>query len=145
MELLFFGWFFGMDKLNVLLEKRTGETIPVFVRWVIKVFIPIFTIAMIIINLIGEFSDETSKKRNWPGIITTLGRLLFIIPILCGFMGVIPAFRYKKTISIYDLIEEQYGIRFNCNGYADHTYVETARKPAAGGETELAAADAKPV
>jgi len=137
MELIFFGWLFGMDKLNVLLEIRTGETIPVFVRYVIKYFIPIFTIAMIIINLIGEFSTETSNKRNWPGIITTLGRMLFVVPILCGFMGLIPALRYKRTKDIYDLIEEQYGIRFNCNGYFDHSYV-TVAKP--GGEVEMAAA-----
>jgi len=117
MELIFFGWLFGIDKLSVLLEIRTGESIPVFVRWVVKVFIPIFTIIMIIINLIGEFSEATANSRGQltaagkpnsgyrPGFITFLGRLLFIIPILCGFMGLVPAFRYKKTINIYDLIE----------------------------------------
>jgi len=138
MELIFFGWLFGIDKLDVLLQKRTGENIPVFVRWVIKIFIPIFTIIMIIINLIGEFSEKKSIERGWPGWITGLGRLLFVIPILCGFMGIIPAFRYKKTINIYDLIEKQYGIRFNCNGYMDHSYVEVNAPKAAGGETELA-------
>lgn len=112
MELVFFGWLFGIDKLDVLMQKRTGESIPVFVRWVIKIFIPVFTLIMIVINLIGEFSSAKAEARAkvgtssyQPGWITTLGRLLFIIPILCGFMGVIPFLRYKKTINIYDLIE----------------------------------------
>lgn len=125
MELIFFGWFFGLDKFDVLLKRRTGESIPVFIKWIVKIFIPIFTSAMIIINLIGEFSEETSLKRNWPWWVTTLGRLLFIVPICSAFIGVIPAFRYKKTIDVYDLIEEQYGIRFNCNGFFDDTYIET--------------------
>lgn len=141
MELIFFGWLFGIDKLDVLLYRRTGEHIPVFVRWIVKVFIPIFTIAMIIINLIGEFSAAKAEARNWEWWVTTLGRLLFIIPILLGFMGLVPAFQYKATRNIYDLIEEQYGIRFNNNGYMDHSYVEVPKK--AGGETELAAASAE--
>lgn len=137
MELIFLAWVFGMDKYDVLLKRRTGESIPWAVKWVIRVFIPLFTTAMIIINLVGEFSHETSVKRDWPGWITTLGRLLFIVPILCAFIGFIPACRYKKTISVYDLIEEQYGIRFNCNGFFDDTYIET------GAEQELAVMEDK--
>jgi len=136
MELIFFGWLFGIDKLSVLLERRTGESIPVFVRWVVKLFIPLFTIAMIIINLVGEFSNEKSINRNWPWWITTLGRMLFLVPIGCGFMGIIPALRYKGIKDIYVLIEEQYGIRFNCNGYFDHTFEEVGFKNK-GEETEL--------
>ena len=130
MELIFFGWVFGIDKLSILLEERTGEVIPIFVRWVIKVFIPLFTTLMIILNLVSEFSAAKAKARNWEWWVTTLGRLLFIIPIGIGlFAGFIR--KYSGTKSIYILIEEQYGIKFNHAGLNDHTYTKSGGAPKA--------------
>jgi len=123
MELIFIGWMFGIDKLDILLERRTGENIPKVVKYICMYFIPVFTFLMMILNLSNEFSEEKAKARNWNWIITFLGRMLFVIPILIGlFLGSIK--RYPATISVYTLIEEQYGIEFNCKGYFDHTFTE---------------------
>lgn len=56
MELIFIGYLFGIDKLDVLLERRTGERIPKAVKYICMGFIPVFTSLMIILNLINEFS-----------------------------------------------------------------------------------------
>lgn len=114
------------------------------VKLCVKFFIPIFTTINIILYFIGEFSDATAKKRDWPTGITWLGRMLWIIPIISAFCGNIPKF-CPDTKSIYDLIEEQHGIRFNATKFGDHTHnwdgqsKEAGEKPA--GEVEMANAE----
>jgi len=123
MELVIIVWMFGVDKLDVLLERRTGENIPKAVKYICMGFIPAFISVMMILNMVGEFSEETSLKRNWSWGITFGGRMLFVVPICVGlFTGLIK--RNDTLISIYTLIEEQYGIEFNNKGYFDHTYVD---------------------
>jgi len=109
MELIFIGYMFGIDKLDILLEMQTGERIPKIVKWICMTFIPVFTSLMIVLNLIGEFSAEKAAARNWDWWVTTLGRMLFIIPMCIGlFLGSIK--KYPAQVSIYVLIEKQYGI-----------------------------------
>jgi len=61
--------------------------------------------------LISEFSKKKAESRNWPTGLTWLGRLLWIVPIGCafiGFCGIVP----KKMDSVWDLIEKQHNMEF---------------------------------
>jgi len=83
--------------------------------------VPTLTALNIILYFIGEFSAKKAAARNWPTSITWLGRLLWIVPIGCAFIG----FCYKVPMAnIYDLIEKQHGIRFNNSKIGDHTFEE---------------------
>jgi hypothetical protein len=92
---------------------------------------------------ISEFSASTAKDRNWSTGITWLGRLLWIIPILSGFVGLInhPMTR-PEAVNIYDLIEEQHGIRFTASKFGDHEHnwdgqPAEGAAPAKGGDVEM--------
>ncbi len=53
--------------------------------------------------------------------IQWMGRMLYIVPLLAIPLGAV--FRISSP-KIYDLIEEQYGIRFNNKKWDDHSYVK---------------------
>jgi SNF family Na+-dependent transporter len=86
-ECILIAWVFGIDKLDVLLQKECQEAIPQFVKFCVKFFIPIFTTINIILYFIVEFSADTAKGRNWPTGLTWLGRMMWVIPILTAFIG----------------------------------------------------------
>jgi len=92
----------------------------------VKFFIPLFTTINIILYFIGEFSEAKAKSRNWPTGLTWLGRLLWIIPILCAFLGFLGEKGQIKCADVYDLVEKQHGIRFNNSKIGDHTFEEKA-------------------
>lgn len=87
MECIVIGWVFGIEKLSIIANRTTGESIPVFTMLLVKFFIPVFTFINMILFFIGEFSEETAINRNWPTGLTWLGRMLWIVPILCAFVG----------------------------------------------------------
>lgn len=89
-ECILIAWWFGIEKLDVLLQKECNERIPMFVKLCIKFFIPIFTTVNIIMYFISEFSAAKAKSRGWPVGITWLGRMLWVIPIISAFCGFIP-------------------------------------------------------
>lgn len=123
MECLVIGWIFGIEKLSIIAERTTGEKIPKIVMIIVKFIIPTLTIIVIIIYFIGEFSEATFVKRNWGHTITWLGRLLWIVPISLGFIGIC-----KPNVgmaNIYDLVEKQHGIKFSNLKIGDHEFVET--------------------
>lgn len=124
MECLIIGWIFGIEKLSIIAEKTTGEKIPKVVMILVKFVIPILTIIVIIIYFIGEFSEKTAIARNWGGPITWLGRLLWIVPIGLGFIGICRP--DVGMASVWDLVEKQHGIRFKNEKIGDHSYEETA-------------------
>lgn len=107
----------------------------------VKFFIPLFTTINIIIYLSNEFTDKKAEGRKWPTGITWLGRMLWFIPIISAFCGLIPKFR-PEIPSVYDLIEQQHGIRFNNAKFGDHSHNwdgKTRDDAAEGkGETEMA-------
>jgi hypothetical protein len=123
MECVLIAWYFGIEKLDVILQKECQEKIPLAVKLCTKYFIPLFTFINIIMYFISEFSAETAKGRNWPTGLTWLGRLLWIIPILLAFSGMIPhPFFRPECANVYDLIEEQHGIRFTASKFGDHEH-----------------------
>lgn len=87
--------------------------------FLVKFFIPLFTMINTILYFIGEFSEKKAKARGWPVGITWLGRMLWIVPISLAFIGTCYK---KKMIDIYDLIEKQHGIRFNNERIGDHSF-----------------------
>jgi len=86
-ELILIPWIFGMDKLNVLLNQRTGETIPKFVVIFVKFIIPVFIIVIYILNIVKEFSKDGDDERVWSYGILWLARLLFLVPMLAILAG----------------------------------------------------------
>ena len=126
MECIVIGWVFGIEKLSIIAERTTGEKIPMFTMMLVKFFIPLFTTINIILYFIGEFSEAKAKARNWPTGLTWLGRLLWIIPILCAFLGFLGEKGQIKCADVYDLVEKQHGIRFNNSKIGDHTFEEKA-------------------
>jgi len=112
-ELALIPWVFGMEKLNVLLNQRTGETIPKWVIIFVKFVIPIYITVVYILSFVDEFSKDGDDERTMPYGFVWLGRILFIVPMLTIAIG------YKvriPTANVYDLVESQYGIKFGEDG-----------------------------
>jgi len=83
---------------------RTGETMPKFVIYFIKFFIPLFIFVIFIITWISEFSENEGRKKNgWTVGITWAGRLIWIVPLLLIVGGY---FKRIESEDIYTLIEK---------------------------------------
>lgn len=134
-ELLFIPWLFGVDKLEVLMLERTGEKIPAFAKIAIKTIVPAFILMMFVLSWIYEFSPSTQETRNWPTGILWLGRLIWIVPFFLVPLGHIWQI---ECPNIYDLIEEQYGIRFNQDGSHHRTKPDPFKQEAADGAAKEA-------
>ena len=82
---------------------------------------------MFILKLYTEFLPGVSfaMEQKWPMWITWLGRMLWIGPMVIVPLG---SCIRTQTRSVYDLVEEQYGIRFNCVHWNDHTYHKSGEK-----------------
>ena len=109
LECAFFAWLFGVDKLEILLKKQNGEYIPTPVKWIVKWFIPIFGSMILYLNIRYEQTTINSEKPGLATFLQWMGRLLYIVPLLCIPLGAVFT---MDSPDIYDLIEEQYGIRF---------------------------------
>ena len=86
-ELALIPWVFGMDKLNILLKERTGETIPKFVIIFVKYVIPVYVLAIYILSIVDEFKKDGADEKTMPYGFIWLGRLLFIVPMLTIVVG----------------------------------------------------------
>jgi len=124
LECIFFAWVFGVDKLDILLQKSNGEYIPTPVKWIVKWFLPVFTSIMLYLAFKGEQAGIAAEKGGKKTFITWLGRLTYIIPLLAIPLGAVFTI---KTPDIYDLIDEQYGIRFNNKFWNDHSYTQNGQ------------------
>ena len=109
-ELALIPWVFGMDKLNILLKERTGETIPKFVIIFVKFVIPIYILAIYILSFVDEFKKDGDDERTMNYGFIWLGRLLFIVPMLTIVVGY---FKRIYSQDVYALIESPYGIKFD--------------------------------
>ena len=134
MECIVIGWIFGIEKLNIIAQRVTGEKIPMVVMLLNKFFIPVFTSINIILYFIGEFSAKKAASRGWPVGLTWLGRMLWIVPIGLAFLG----FCWKpKMDNVYDLIEKQHGLRFNNTKIGDHSYEDNKGSAVKNEEVEM--------
>lgn len=114
LEVIMIPWIFGIDRLEVLMQERTGESIPKVAKFAMRWLVPAFIFAIFILAWVTEFSTAKAEARGWPGWITALGRLIWAAPIISVVIGWYYPMRDCKTI--YQLIEEQYGIKFNPYG-----------------------------
>jgi len=121
LECIFYAWLFGIDKLDILLHASCGERIPTPVKWTTKWFIPIFTLIMIFFSIKAEQDKIVKELGGITTIIQWAGRLLYIVPLLMIPLGSVFTI---SCPSVYDLIDEQYGIRFNNKKWNDHSYVK---------------------
>jgi len=122
MECIVIGWIFGIEKLSIIAKRTTGEDIPKVVIYLVKFFIPAFTMLNVILYFMTEFSAKKAKARGWGPGITWLGRLLWIVPIGLAFIGT--CVKNIKMDDVYDLVEKQHGIRFNNEKMGDHSFEE---------------------
>jgi hypothetical protein len=55
-----------MHKLSTLIYLRTGQYVPIFYVLVIRIFVPIFSVIILVIAIINEFADtEGREKAGW--------------------------------------------------------------------------------
>lgn len=114
-ELALIPWVFGIDKLSTLLEARTGEVIPKFVRIFVKYLIPIYIFAIYIMAWVREFQKDaqSDEDNGMPYGFLWLGRLIMFAPMIAILVGLLVKF---ETPDIHTLIEKQYGMSFNSDG-----------------------------
>merc|ERR1712137_1365751 len=55
---VFIPWMVGIEKLSTLIEIATGDKIPKFYIFVIRVIVPIFAVLMFILGVINETDTE---------------------------------------------------------------------------------------
>ena len=141
-ECVFFVYFLGIDRLEILAKERTNETVPKVVKWLAKYFVPVFTACMIVFGIYSEIkamATEQNDVKDADGNVTKkgktageagieyVGRCLYIFPILA-----IPAgyfVRHKiNSPSVWDLIEEQHGIRFHNKSWKDNSYTKDGKE-----------------
>jgi hypothetical protein len=110
-ELVFIGFLFGLDSLEVLMKIRTDETIGCFVKFFFKVFIPVFIFIIYVLGWVYEFQYKASRDANrWTEGILWAGRLLWIVPMLLIPLGM---WKQYPCDNIDDLIAQQYGIKID--------------------------------
>ena len=94
---------FGLDKIEALLERSTGERIPIFAKIMLKYLTPLLVTAILIASFVREFQKDWSESETWERVFC---RFLIFFPIVMAFIGfVVPI----KSPKIDDLIVDQYG------------------------------------
>jgi len=122
-------WVYGLDKLCTLIKIRTDETVPKFVCFIVKTFVPLYSFAIFIIAIVDDFQVEDLDKSN--GGTKAGTKLIWILPIL--IVAVCAAMPLKDQETFDHLVISQYGIKFDeieltmmdklvCN---DHPYTTT--------------------
>jgi len=76
---------------------------------------------MIYFSIKSEQDNITKEVAGAKTLIQWAGRLLYIVPLLAIPLGSVFSI---VSPSIYDQIDEQYGIRFNNKKWNDHSYVK---------------------
>jgi len=111
LQTLLLPWIFGMHKLSQLIYFRTGQYIPMFLILVVRIFVPIFSLIILIIAIINEFSDTESRENNgWSQGHIWGARMIWLLPLVAFVILIFVPL--KDQVSIEDLIVEQYGIKF---------------------------------
>lgn len=132
-ECIFFVYYLGIDRLEILMYERTGETVWKPVKWLARYFVPVFTLLMIIFGIYSEIktmaTEQIPKSEGGGGktpgeaAIEYVGRMIYVVPVLA-----IPAAYFVKdkinSPDVFDLIEEQYGIRFHNKSFNDTSYTK---------------------
>jgi len=119
MEVILVVWVFGIDRLNTLMKLRTGETMPKFITYVVKFFIPVFVTVIFLFLLVSEFKESTRldrEKDGWNTGLTWLGRMIMFIPMLMVPIGF---FLRLPCVNIEDVVLQQYGVKVNKDGTYD--------------------------
>lgn len=104
-------WVYGIDKFATLIKIRTDENVNKVFIFVIKALVPIYSLAIFIIALIGEFTQEYPAEYN--DGIKAAGYIIWLVPIL---IICICAFKPLESQESFDeLVKYQYGICFDEN------------------------------
>jgi len=103
-EILIVGYYFGLDNLEALMMKRTGEKFPFFVKFMVKYVTLALATVIMVTSFINEFQADWSGEPGWAKF---LARLLIFFPICFTFVGF---FFQINTPTLDDLIMDQYGM-----------------------------------
>lgn len=76
---------------------------------------------MIHLNIKGEQAAIGKEEPGYATFLQWMGRLLYIVPLLFIPLGAV--FKINSP-GVYDLVEEQYKIRFNNKKWNDHSYTK---------------------
>jgi hypothetical protein len=83
LQSLLLPWVFGMHKLSTLIYLRTGQYVPIFYVLVIRIFVPIFSLIILIIAIVNEFaSTESREKKMWNQGHIWGARMIWLLPIV---------------------------------------------------------------
>lgn len=95
-----------MHKFSEIVFWRTGERVPKFYVFVVRVFCPVFAFLMLHLNYTGEFDSASVAKRVAASNYGYLwgGRLLWLVPLLILLWSIF--FPLKGVKNIHDLILE---------------------------------------
>lgn len=129
-EVYFIAWKFGIEKLNAIVKKRTGENVHSYITIFNKFVIPVFTCLLIVLFFIdevgkdGRIGDDYTEddKIDWPYGILWLARFLIIFELMWIIIGMVVPIECEN---IYDIIERDDGLKL-----ADGVFEEM--KPNAG-------------
>lgn len=122
-ECIFFVYILGIDRLEILAKDRTGEKIWIPVKYLARYFVPAFTVCMIIFALYSEIKTISGEPAGAKTLIQWLGRCLYIFPLLA--IPIASLWKDKmKHPSVFDYIDQQYGIRFKNENWKDNSYVK---------------------
>lgn len=110
-EVVLIAWVFGINKMSELIFIRTGDRIPKFYIFILRIFVPAFATMMLIFGWIHEFTQVPQlKKEGYTDAQVWGARFIWLIPLT---MCVVAAFFPNKHIKPIDLcIKEQFGIVF---------------------------------
>ena len=116
---LFIPWFVGIEKLSVLVEIATGERIPKFMIFMIRLIVPLFSVLMLVFAIINEVDTadrtctdpENSSCSHYSAGMLWASRLIWLGPIIVG--AILCFFPLAKQKTFDQLVSEQYGITFS--------------------------------
>lgn len=111
-EVILIPWVWGVDRLSELIFLRTGDRIPRFYIFILKIFCPFFACLMLHFGYVIEWASTEQRTEEWKyseGMIWG-ARMLWFLP-MCAFIISI-FFPLKEIRPIEDHIMDQFGIVF---------------------------------
>jgi hypothetical protein len=100
LEIVVIVYILGIDKLDALMQRRTGEKFPKWAKISVKFITPILVGFLLISSLINEFKADYEGTPYWAKF---LSRFLIFFPIACCFIGLI---KPMKSPSFEELVKD---------------------------------------
>lgn len=103
-ETISVGWVFGLDNLDILLRKRTGETFPRWTMFFIRYLTPFFGSLVFLIAASKQLAKDWTGAPGWAPVLAII---LMFFPLIFTFLGFCTRI---KSPTFNDLVLDQYGM-----------------------------------